>query len=94
MSDRELGSAIDAAVRAVEHAIAKEMHTARGEPATPHLSRLRDYLLAMRSRGDVDSETLRTIIRHVADWAPEDDLSLLASLGAIARTRGPAAGPH
>jgi hypothetical protein len=88
VSDRELGSAIDAAVRAVDKALVSEMQTARGEPATHYLEQLRADLLAMGDRGVVDPDELRTMIRSVADWAPEDDVTLLASLGAIARLRG------
>jgi hypothetical protein len=67
------------------------MHTARGEPAAPQLEQLRAGLLAMANRGAVDSDELRRMIRSVADWAPEDDVTLLGSLGAIARLRGHAA---
>ncbi len=83
-----LGPAIDAAVRAVDEALAGEMQTADGEQAAPHLERLRVRLLAMRDRGTVDPDELRHMIRSVTKWAPEDDVSLLASLGAIARARG------
>lgn len=85
MSDPKFGPAIDAALRAVDKALASEMQTARGEAASPHLEQLRSDLLAMRDRGAVDSDALRRMIRGVADWAPEDDVTLLASLGAIAR---------
>jgi hypothetical protein len=88
MSSRDIGPAIDAAVRAVDTALAGEMQTARGEPAAPHLEQLRAELLAMRDRGMVDPDVLRTVIRRVADWAPEEDVTLLGSLGAIARARG------
>jgi hypothetical protein len=87
VSDRDLGPAIDAAVRAVDKALAREMQTAGGESAAPHLEQLRADLLAMRDRGAVDPDLLRTVIRRVADWAPEDDVTLLGSLGAIARAR-------
>jgi hypothetical protein len=88
VSNRELDSAIDAALRAVNKALARQMHTARGEPAVPQLEQLRAGLLAMANRDVVDSDELRTMIRSVADWAPEDDVSLLGSLGVIARLRG------
>ena len=76
--------AIDAAVRAADKAIAGEMQTLDGRPAAPHRERLRDTLLAMRERGGVGSDELRTVIRDVASWAPEDDVSLLSALGVIA----------
>ena len=85
MSDRDLGAAIDAAVRAVDTALAKEMQGTDGEPAASHLERLRHRLVRMRDRGTVDPDELRHMIRSVASWAPEDDVTLLGSLGAIAR---------
>jgi hypothetical protein len=88
VSGRDLGAAIDAAVRAVDKALAGDMQGADGEPAASHLERLRIRLVAMRDRGTVDGDELRHMIRSVANWAPEDDVSLLGSLGAIARARG------
>ena len=87
MSERELGRAIDAAVRVVDIALQGEMQTLSGEPAASHLERLRIRLVAMREQGAVDADELRHMIRSVATWAPEDDLTLLGSLGAIARAR-------
>ena len=84
----EVTEAIDVAVRATNIAIAGEMRTLGGEPAAPHLERLREELLAMRTRGTVDADELREIIRDVVTWAPEDDVSLLSALGGIARARG------
>lgn len=85
---RELDAAIDAALRAVDKALAKDMQSADGDPAASHLERLRARLRAMRDRGAVDADELRHMIRSVAKWAPEDDVTLLNSLGAIARARG------
>lgn len=87
MSDPDLERAIDAAVRAVDKALAAEMRATDGESASPHLEQLRRDLLAMRGRGSVDASELRTMIRSVAAWAPEDDVSLLSALGAVARAR-------
>jgi hypothetical protein len=87
VSERDLGAAIDAAVHAVDKALAKEMQGADGEPAASHLERLRHRLVGMRDRGAVDADELRHMIRSVASWAPEDDVTLLGSLGAIARAR-------
>ncbi|MFN2567126.1 MAG: hypothetical protein ABR499_19180 [Gemmatimonadaceae bacterium] len=83
----ELDQAIDAALRAVDKALASEMRSADGEPAATHLDRLRTDLLRMRARGAVDAGELRTMIRAVAAWAPEDDVTLLGALGVIARAR-------
>jgi hypothetical protein len=77
--------AIDAAVRAADKAMAGDMQTLDGRPAAQHLERLKQDLLAMRERGAVGAEELRTMIRDVASWAPEDDVSLLSALGVIAR---------
>ena len=83
-----LRTAIDAAVRAVDKAIANEMRAADGAPAAPRLERLRGDLLAMRARGAASAPELRAMIRDVAGWAPEDDVSLLGALGGIARAEG------
>ena len=88
MSERELGRAIDAAVRVVDIALESEMQTTTGEPAAAALERLRARLVRMRDQGVVDPDELRHMIRGVATWAPEDDVTLLGSLGAIARARG------
>ena len=87
MSERELGRAIDAAVRAVDKALSDEMQTSEGESAAPQLERLRARLLRIRAQGAVDPDELRHMIRGVTTWAPEDDVTLLGSLGAIARAR-------
>jgi hypothetical protein len=80
----ELGEAIDAAQRTVVRAMAKEMRASDGTSATPRLERLQRDLMAMRARGSVGPDELRAMIRDVATWAPQDDVSLLAALGAIA----------
>jgi hypothetical protein len=87
VSKPELGRAIDAAVRIVDVALQGEMRTLAGEPAAPQLERLRARLIRIRDRGVVDPDELRHMIRSVATWAPEDDVTLLGSLGAIARAR-------
>ena len=81
----DLANAIDAAVRAADAALANEMQALDGRPAEPHLERLRRDLLAMRARGAVGADELRAMIRDVASWAPEDDVSLLGALGVVAR---------
>jgi hypothetical protein len=83
----DLHTAIDAAVRAVDKALANDMQGADGESAASHLERLRIRLVAMRDRGAVDPDELRHMIRSVASWTPEDDVTLLATLGVIARAR-------
>jgi len=80
--------AIDGAVRAADKALAGDMQTLDGRPAAPSLERLREGLLAMRARGSVGADELRTMIRDVAGWAPEEDVSLLSALGVVARAAG------
>lgn len=82
---QQLATAIDAALRAVDAALAGKMRTISGASARPQLDQLRAGLLAMRERGSVDAAELRTMIRGVAEWAPEMDVSLLSALGAVAR---------
>ena len=84
----DLTNAIDAAVRAADKALAGEMQTLDGRPAAPHLERLRRELLDMRARGGVGADELRAMIRDVASWAPEDDVTLLGALGVVARASG------
>ena len=87
MSDR-LGAAIDTALLAVDRALANEMRTSDGASATPHLEQLRADLQAIGARGAISDGELRTMIRTVANWAPDDDVSLLSALGLIAQVRG------
>ncbi len=86
-SSPSLTDAIDAALLAVDRALANEMQTIDRESAGPHLTRLREALQGMRARRAVTDDELRGMIRAVATWAPPDDVSLLSALGLIARTR-------
>lgn len=91
-----LTAAFDLALRQVERARASGMRTMTGEPAAPRLERLHAELVAQRDaaqrQGAVDPDWIRAAIRAVAVWAPESDLTLLTSLGAIARHRPASAG--
>jgi hypothetical protein len=80
-------AAIDSAIREVDRALEKEMRTADGQPAAAHLDELRNQLLAIRARDALSADELRTMIRAVAKWSPEDEITLLGALGAIARVR-------
>jgi hypothetical protein len=82
-----LTTAVDSALRAVDRALEEDMRTADDESAAAQLEDLRDQLLAIRAREAVSADELRTMIRTVAKWAPEDDVTLLAALGAITRSR-------
>ncbi len=83
----DLEGAIAAALGTIDRALAKEMRTIDGSSAESQLEQLRDELHALQARGAITTDELRAIIRAVVTWAPEDDLSLLSSLGMIARAR-------
>ena len=87
--NRGLVAALDRAIRQVERAIASGMRTRAGDPATPQLERLGAELAAHRAsaaaHGAVDRAWVGQAVRSVAEWAPEDEVALLAALGAIAR---------
>jgi len=91
MPSDTLAGAFDRALRVVESARGRGMRTLSGEPAARHLERLRADLVAQRdvalARGRVDAEWARGVIRWVADWAPETDVTLLGALGALVRRR-------
>ena len=66
------------------------MTTVDGDSAAPQLAHLRAELESARlatleSGVPPESTWLQQTIRWVTDWAPESDITLLASLGAIAR---------
>jgi hypothetical protein len=83
VSAPSLAGAFAAALRAVERRLSDG-----GEHAVK-LAQLRDALHAERdaalARGAPDPAWVRRIVRDVAAWAPDDDLTLLAALGGIAR---------
>jgi hypothetical protein len=81
----ELDPAIEAALHAVERALTNDMQTADGASAMTQLEQLRGHLQAIRARGALEPNELRTLIRWVAEWAPEDDVTLLGALGVIAQ---------
>lgn len=92
-TDSELMAALDAALRAVERAIAAGLRTRTGEPARSELEQLRVELVAERqaamgqgaAAAAVDREWIARAVRAVADWAPDDEVNLIAALGRIAR---------
>jgi hypothetical protein len=89
----DLESAIDKALTQVRRAIASGMETTDGSSARPQLEKLERELAAQKGfvakRGSVDREWLQTTIRWVVEWVPDDELTLVASLGAIARAAPP-----
>jgi hypothetical protein len=95
----ELLAALDAALRAVERAIAAELRTRSGEPARPALEALRVELVAERqgamapnARG-VSRDWIAGAVRSVAAWSPDDEVNLIAALGRVARAAAATAPP-
>jgi len=90
----ELESAIDKALTQVRRAIAAGMETSDGSTAGPQLAKLERELTAQRAyaseHGSVDRDWLQSTIRGVIEWVPDDDLTLIAALGGIARSSPPA----
>jgi hypothetical protein len=89
INEKSLEAAIENALGAIDRARASGMRTSSGESADAKLDRLRADLVleaaALREAGSVNADRIRAMIRSVADWAPESDVSLLSALGAIAR---------
>jgi hypothetical protein len=86
-----LAAAFEHAIRQVDRALGNGMRDVDGDAAAPRLEHLRAELVAQRdgsrAQGAVDKEWIRGIIRDVAAWAPEEDVTLLGALGALARLR-------
>ena len=85
----DLQSAFDAAIAQVGQCIAAGMVTSKGEPAAPYLEKLQRELHEERTRAVqtavFDRAWFQTTLRWLVDWAPDDDLTLIAALGRIAR---------
>lgn len=85
--------AIDRAIVLVRRARQAALVRHDGQPADVELESLASDLA--RARGDasatgrVDPAWMRDTIRGAASWLPESDITLLASLGAIARANRP-----
>jgi len=96
MPHDELERAFDDAERRVERALARPMLARDGRPATPHLERLRDALVAERAHalasGQVRAEWARTVVRDVSEWTPDSELALIGALGRIVRAGSGATG--
>jgi hypothetical protein len=61
-----------------------------GKPAGPLLEKLEEELKLERARalerGAVDREWFQRTVRDLVEWVPETELTLIATLGRIART--------
>ncbi len=90
----ELEGAIDKALTQVRRAIGSGMETSDGSAAGPQLAKLERELTAQRAyaseHGSVDRDWLQSTIRGVIEWVPDDNLTLIAALGRIARACPPA----
>ena len=79
--------ALDAALDVVERAERRGLRTRDDAPADPELARLRQGLAAERDRvrngGAADVTALGALVRDVAGWTPENEIRLLAALGAV-----------
>ncbi len=82
----DLPTAFAAAMRAVERRLAA------GGADRAHCERLLVALAEERraalARGGPDAEWVKRTVREVVAWAPEDDLTLIAAIGGIARATG------
>lgn len=85
----DLGNAFDAALAHVERLIRTDMKTADGNSARTQLEELEKELKRERAkaveRRTVDREWFQKTVRWVVEWVPDDELTLVAALGAIAR---------
>ncbi len=81
--------AIDEAIEAVRRHRAAGLRTSSGASAAGELERLLAELEERRrdvaAGGSVDRAWAGATVRWVAGWLPEDELGLLARLGAVAR---------
>jgi hypothetical protein len=89
----DLEGAIDKALTQVRRAIASGMETSEGGSARSRLEQLERELTAQRAyaleHGSVDRKSLQSTIRGVVEWVPDDELTLVAALGAVARAAPP-----
>jgi len=85
----DLGKAFDAALAHVERLIRIDMKTPDGSSARTQLEELRRQLNRERAnavaRSTIDREWFQNTVRWVVEWVPDDELTLVAALGAIAR---------
>jgi hypothetical protein len=89
---RTLLAALDETIAAVRRLEAGDLRTATGQSAARLLGELRAELTARRAAvvtgAGVDREWAGRLVRGVAAWVPDDELPLLARLGALVRLSG------
>ena len=85
----DLGKAFDLALAHVERLIHADMKTADGNSARTQLEELAKQLKRERAKAveesTVNREWFQKTVRWVVEWVPDDELTLVAGLGAIAR---------
>ena len=89
MTAPQLQLAFDLALARVERLLGNNMKTAKGASARSQLQKLEKELKRERAlaveRQTVDREWLQRTVRWVVEWVPDNELALLATLGAIVR---------
>ena len=85
----ELEKAFDAALAQIARLLRAGMKTVGGASARPRLEELEKELKRERAnaldRRTVNREWLQRTVRSVVEWIPDDELTLVAALGGIAR---------
>lgn len=96
MENPQLDEAFDAAIDAAHKCRAAGMSSVDGSSADANLDRLAKELNEERDRavqrGSVDKEWFQKTVRWLVEWVPQDELTLIAALGGIARAK-PSATP-
>lgn len=89
MTKPQLQLAFDLALARVDRLLASDMKTAKGVSARSQLEKLEKELKKERAlaleRQTVDRDWLQRTVRWVVEWIPDNELALVAALGAIVR---------
>ena len=89
MTKPQLQLAFDLALARVERLPGNDMKTAKGVSARSQLEKLEKELKKERAlaleRQTVDRDWVQKTVRWVVEWVPDNELSLVAALGAIVR---------
>ena len=89
MPTPQMQLAFDLALARVERLLGNDMKTAKGVSARSHLEKLEKELKKERAlaleRRTVDRDWLQKTVRWVVEWVPDNELALVAALGAIVR---------
>jgi hypothetical protein len=89
MTSPQLRLAFDLALARVERLLGSDMKTVKGVSARSQLEKLVKELKHERAlaleRQTVDRAWVQRTVRWVVEWVPDNELALLAALGAIVR---------